>query len=440
MKSIAWRGVGKEVKVVAKRARLARQMEQMKTGDLDARVELVQALIPIGLKAVGDLLQEEVEYLAGNRYQHGKENRRWGNQGGSVYLADQRVPINVPRVRNKTEDREVGLETYRKLQAPQAADQQVFLKLLNGLSTHRYRESAALAPEVFGISASNLSLKFRRWSAAHLKRLMSRSLEGYDLVAMFIDGKAFAKDGLVIALGVTLTGEKVILGMEQMNAENSKSVGQFLDKLKERGLRYQEGLLVIVDGSKGIIKAVREKFAGYALFQSCQQHKKENVVSYLSLDQQKIWRIRLAQAYNAATYQEAAAMFRRMHQELSVMNPSAASSLQEGLEETLTILRLDVPGLRRSFHSTNCIESLMSQLGQYTDKVDRWRNGRHIQEWAASGLLRLEPRLRKIMGWKYLPLLRKRLRQELHLGAESAPVVRQEFCQEVSQELVAVGA
>ena len=114
MKSIAWRGVGKEVKVVAKRARLARQMEQMKTGDLDARVELVQALIPIGLKAVGDLLQEEVEYLAGNRYERGKENRRWGNQGGSVYLADQRVPINVPRVRNKTEDREVGLETYRK--------------------------------------------------------------------------------------------------------------------------------------------------------------------------------------------------------------------------------------------------------------------------------------------------------------------------------------
>jgi len=283
MKSIAWRGVGKEVKVVAKRARLARQMEQMKTGDLDARVELVQALIPIGLKAVGDLLQEEVEYLAGNRYQHGKENRRWGNQGGSVYLADQRVPINVPRVRNKTEDREVGLETYRKLQAPQAADQQVFLKLLNGLSTHRYRESAALAPEVFGISASNLSLKFRRWSTAHLKRLLTRRLEGYDLVAMFIDGKAFAKDGLVIALGVTLTGEKVILGMEQMNAENSKSVGQFLDKLKERGLRYQEGLLVIVDGSKGIIKAVREKFAGYALLQRCQQHKKENVVSYLSL-------------------------------------------------------------------------------------------------------------------------------------------------------------
>ena len=123
VKSIAQRGTGKEVKVVTKRARLAMQMEQLGIGDLNTRVELVQALIPIGLKAVGDLLQEEVGRLAGNRYQHGKENRRWGNQGGSVYLLDQRVPINVPRVRSKTEDREVGLETYRKLQAPQKADQ-----------------------------------------------------------------------------------------------------------------------------------------------------------------------------------------------------------------------------------------------------------------------------------------------------------------------------
>ena len=310
MGSIARRGIGREVKVVVKRARLAKQMEQAGMGDMETRVELVQLLIPIGLKAVGYLLQEEVGRWAGMRYERGKEKQRWGSQGGSVYLGEQKVPISVPRVRDKGENREVCLETYRRFQQPHADEEQVFLKVLNGLSTHRYQESARLAPEVFGISASSVSRKFRRWSAAYLKRLMTRRLEGYDVVAMFIDGKAFAKDGLVIALGVTLSGEKVILGMEQMNAENSRSVGQFIDKLIARGLRYEEGLLVVVDGSKGIIKAVREKFAGYALLQRCQQHKKENVVSYLSPGQQKTWRIRLGQAYNAATYEEAATMFR----------------------------------------------------------------------------------------------------------------------------------
>jgi len=341
----------------------------------------------------------------------------------------------VPRVRNKRHKREVSLETYRKFQTPYAADEKVFLKLLNGISTHRYRETSELVPEVFGISASSVSRKFRRWSAAHLKRLMSRRLDGYDIVAVFIDGKAFARDGLVIALGITIDGGKVVLGIEQMNAENSRSVGQFIDKMIERGLNYENGLLVVVDGSKGIIKAVREKFAGYALIQRCQYHKKENVVSYLSPAQQKLWRIRLGQAYNADNYKEAQEGLSQLHKELSLINPSAAASLAEGKEETLTVLRLGLPQLRRSFVSTNCIESVMSQLGQYTDKVDRWRNGQHIQEWAASGLLRMEAGMRKVMGYRYLPMLREKLRQELNLEIKTEPIVQQE----IDENLVEVG-
>ena len=348
----------KSIKVVEKRERLAREMQQLEIGDIDSRIELVQALIPIGMKAVSDMLQEEVRQLAGEAYSHGKENQRWGRQGGSVYLSDQKVPIQVPRVRNKGQKREVALETYRKFQTPYAADEKVFLKLLNGISTHRYEESCELVPEVFGISPSSVSRKFRRWSEAHLKRLMGRRLDGYDIVSVFIDGKAFARDGLVIALGITIDGGKVVLGIEQMNAENSRSVGQFIDKLIERGLNYEKGLLVVVDGSKGIIKAVREKFIGYALIQRCQHHKKENVVSYLSPGQQKLWRIKLGQAYNAGSYKEAREGLSQLHKELSLINPSAAASLSEGLEETLTVLRLGLPQLRRSFVSTNCIESV----------------------------------------------------------------------------------
>jgi transposase-like protein len=337
------------------------------------------------------------------------------------------MPIAVPRVRNKPNNLEVPLETYHKFQVPHETDKQVFLKLLNGLSTHRYRECAALAPEVFGLSASSVSRRFRCWSACYLKRLMSRRLDRYDFVAVFIDGKAYASDGLVIALGVTLTGEKVVLGIEQMNTENSKSVGQFIEKLIDRGLRYEQGLLVIVDGSKGIIKAVKEKLARYALIQRCQQHKKENVVSYLAKERQKTWRIKMNQAYGTASYEQAVQTLGRLHKELAVINPSAAASLHEGLRETLTLHRLGLQDELYSLASTNGIESLLSNLGQYTDKVDRWRNGRHIQEWAATGLLQIEPRLRKVMGYRYLPLLRERLRRELNLEPKSEPVFEQEL-------------
>jgi len=427
MKKIAWESREIKRSVKEKREILKERMKAMEPADLDVKVDLIQALIPLGLRHVEDLLQDEVHRLAGDRGKHGKDNRRWGSQGGSVYLLDQKVPVDIPRVRNKGKNREIGLETYRKMQEPHGKDEQVFLRLLNGISTRRYRESAELAPEVFGLSASSMSRKFRRMSAGYLKQLMERRLDEYDFVALYIDGKAYAAEGLVIALGVTVEGEKVILGIEQMNAENSRSVGQFISKLIDRGMRYEQGLLAVVDGSKGIIKALKEKLAGYVLIQRCKQHKKENVVSYLPKGQQSLWRGRMEKAYGMESYGFAARELVRMYRELARTNPSAAASLREGLMETLTLHRMGLQNKLYSLGSTNGIESVMSHLGQYTDKVDRWRNGRHIQEWAASGLLRIEPRLKKLMGYKHLPELRACLQQRLNLGIKPEPVVEREL-------------
>ena len=173
---------------------------------------------------------------------------------------DQKVPLTVPRLRNKARNLEVPLEYYQKLQEPYQGDKQVFKKLINGLSTHKYRDSAELAPEVFGISASNMSRRFKTATAAKLKQLQERRLDGYDFIAIFVDGKRYADDGLVVAMGITLEGEKVFLGVEQMSTENSRAVEQFFEKLIARGLRYQDGLLFIVDGSKGITKAIGAVF------------------------------------------------------------------------------------------------------------------------------------------------------------------------------------
>jgi len=211
-------------KVTYRRKQLEEVLSLNEINDIDVKVSLIQALIPVGLEAVNKQLQQEFLMLVGRKHARGKENLRWGRQGGSVYLLDQKLPIMVPRVRNKLRNMEVPLESYQRLQEPYQGDEQLFRKLLNGLSTHKYRESAELVPEVFGISASNLSRRFKYASAAKLRQLQERRLDKYNFVAVFVDGKRYAQDGLMLALGITLEGRKVVLGIEQTATENHRPI------------------------------------------------------------------------------------------------------------------------------------------------------------------------------------------------------------------------
>jgi len=386
-----------KIKVVEKRKMTEDMLKKLEIDDIDVTVSLIQALIPYGLKAVEEKLRAEVKSLAGKRYNHGKENVRWGKQPGSVYLRDQKIPVMVPRVRNKALKEEVPLETYQKLQDPYLSDKQTMLKLLNGISMRRYRRSAELVPEVFGISPSNLSKRFKKTTGTMIRRLRTRSLSHYDFICVFIDGKRYADDGLLVALGITIEGEKVMLGVEQTHSENERATAEFLGGLIQRGLGFEKGLLFIVDGSKGLIKAIESRFQEYAFVQRCQQHKLENVTSYLNDSQKEVCKTRLKEAYKKTNYKEAKAALENLHRELINVNISAARSLKEGMEETLTLYHLGLaPELRRSLNSTNCIESVMSQLGQYTDKVDRWRNSYQLLRWTSAALLEIEPRLNPI--------------------------------------------
>lgn len=436
MESVAREKRKWKVKVVEKRKAVKEMMELFNNNDdkedLDLTVEFIQALIPLGLEAVGEKLKKEVTMLAGTRYKRDdKKAYRWGSQDGSVYLYDQKIPVRVPRLRDKYLNEELPLETYQKLQKPLRGDRQTLLKLLNGISTHKYKECSELIPEVFGLSPSNLSRRFKKTTAAALTKLQTKRLDDYDFVAIFIDGKRYHKDNIMITMGVTADGRKVIIGIDQTNTENSRSISQMIDKMITRGLKYDEGLLFIVDGSKGLIKAIRDKFREYAFIQRCRWHKRENVISYLNDDQAELCKRELQKAYSKTTYREAKAALMTLHNELTSVNMSAAESLMEGLEETLTIHRLGLfTELGRSFTSTNCIESIMSQVGQYTDKVDRWRDSGHIHRWVAASLLEIEPRLNKINGWRYLKLLRLKMREEIKKGQPDAVE---------KEDLVAVG-
>lgn len=414
MKRITQRSRKWKKKVSGRRQGVKTMQRIKEIDDLDIRIGLIQALIPAGLEKISEELQQEVEGLAGKKGKHGKANTRYGRQWGSVYLSDQKVPVEVPRVRNKTRNQEVPLESYHKMQQPYQADELVFKKLLNGLTMRKYSESAAIVPEVFGLSPSNMSKRFKEATSAKLRQLAERSLNKYDLTAMFIDGKRFSEDGIVIAVGVTIEGEKVILGLAQMNTENHRAVESFFENLIQRGLRFEEGLLFTVDGSKGIIKAIKRKFKGYALIQRCLWHKRENVTSHLSKSRKITWRRKLQDAYAETTYQEAQRRLNNLVEELNEINPSASGSLKEGLSDTLTLHRLGLNQiLRRSFSTTNCIESIMAQVEQYTQRVDRWRGNTHIQRWVASGLLEVEPRLKRVYGWRHFDSLRYKIKQEL---------------------------
>lgn len=393
--------------------------EQDPTIQLNAKLVLIRELIPIALEHVKEVLQEEVDQLAGPRYSHNKEDKhcqRWGSQRGSVYLAEQKVPIQVPRVRDTERGQEVPLQNYQALQVPEEGDERVFLKILDGLSCRKYHRTARLVPQAFGLSRSTISRRFIRTSAKKLHDLLHRRLDDHEFVTLVLDGKTLRKAQMIIALGITITGEKMILGFVESATENARVAGEFVQHLIDRGLRYQQGLLAVIDGSKALRKAIAEKLGDYAAVQRCQWHKRENVVAYLPTSQQAGWRRKLQQAYEQPSYEKAKQELLRLRHELNQINQSAAASLDEGLEETLTLHRLGLfKELGMSLKTTNSLESINSQVGRMTAKVSHWRNSEQRQRWVASALLEIEPSLKRIRGYRHLPQLQKALQRELKI-------------------------
>lgn len=387
--------------------------------DVDVRLSLIEALIPIGLMKVEEELQAEVKRLCGARYKRGSSYDRYGYNPGSVVLGEQRVGIRRPRVREQQNGKEVKLSTYSRLQTTKHTDEGVLRRVLAGISCGQYERAAGAVSGAFGLSSSSISRKFIRASAKKLKELQERDLSGHDFTALWIDGKRFSEDGLIVAVGLTMDGNKIVLGLVESATENSRVVGAFLQHLMERGLNVGNGILAIVDGSKGLNKAVKDVFKGHSVIQRCQWHKRENVVSYMSKGEQPWLRKRLQHAYERPTYEEAKRELNKIHTELVDRNQSAAASLEEGLEETLTLHRLGLFGrLGKSLKTSNCIESIMSQVDRCCRRVGRWHHSSQRQRWMASALMDIEPRLNRIQGYKHLPKLREALQKELGINQQ----------------------
>jgi len=391
--------------------------------DVDSKVEMIRALVPLGLMHIQEMLDAEVVELAGIRHARKESSlggRRHGSNPGTVRLAGQRVPIRVPRVRSVT-GKEIPLQSYEAARGHGEVNDMLLKRVLYGVSCRNYEAAAESVPGAIGLSSSTVSRRFIQASAATLRAFQERDLSGEDVVALFLDGKTFADATMVIALGITMSGEKRFLGFVETDTENAKVLSLFLRSLVERGLDASRGLLVILDGGKGLRSAVKKVFRDRALVQRCQWHKRENVVSYLAKIEQTEWRRRLQRAYSRPVFSEALAALKELHAELKDRNQSAAGSMAEGLEETLTLHRLGVYAiLGRSFKTTNCIESVNALVEERCAKVDHWKTSSQRHRWLATALVDIEPRLRKVKGYRHLPKLRDALQRELNITLETS--------------------
>lgn len=386
---------------------------------MDVKMAMLEHYMEICRMVANSYMEQEVQQYAGERYSRNSgQYGRWGYNPGSVGIGSQRMRVDVPRVYDKQGKKNVPLESYQKLREVPEADEQMVRSVLHGISMRDYGKVVNKVKDGFGLSSSRLSRKFVEQTGQALKAFEARRLDEHEILAIFIDGKQLADQQMVIALGVTSQGKKIPLGVVQVASENSESIGLFLEELIERGLNIKNGLLFIIDGAKGIRKAIVNVFGKQAVIQRCQWHKRENIVSYLNPMQQKHYRKKIQTAYCSPDYQIAKGKLMNIKKELQSINRKAAASLEEGLEETLTIQRMYLyDELGRSFTTTNCIESVNSQLEKYIRKVKRWSSGQRYR-WVVSGLIEIEPRLRKVRGYKHLHLLKEKIM--LHINPNLA--------------------
>jgi putative transposase len=364
-----------------------------------------------GLQMMSLLMEEEVRQLAGERSQPQPERtaNRWGKELGYCVVMGQKVPIERPRVRT-TDDREVRLGSYEMFHRGEPLTETVWEKLMLGLSTRKYGQAVRQFTDAYGLEKSAVSEHFIEASRAKLKEIMERRLDKLRLCALLIDATPFEGQHMVVALGIGQDGRKTILGIRQGATENATVVGELLGDLMNRGLDFSQPRLYVLDGSKALHAAVKKYAGESAPIQRCQVHKRRNVLDHLTDEQKPAVARKLNAAYALEDYAAASEALNGLHRELMHLNPSAARSLGEGLEETLTVHRLHVPQqLRLTLASTNVIESAFAIVERVCLNVKRWHSGDQRERWVGSGLLVAEKQFRRIKGFKQLPVLLREL-------------------------------
>jgi putative transposase len=392
-----------------------------------AREGLLALAVGTGLQVMYAMMDADVAALAGPRGKHQPDRVavRHGSEGGSVTLGGRRVAVRRPRVRAADGSGEVAVPSYELFSGTEVLGRMAVERMLAGLSTRRYRHGLepvgeTVAAEAAATSRSAVSRRFVAATEHALAELMGADLSVVDLVVLMVDGVHFAEHTCVVALGIGIDGTKHPLALVEGSTENATLVTDLLVGLRERGLDVTRPILAVLDGSKALSRAVRDVF-DKPVIQRCQQHKIRNVRDRLPDKLRALVERRMREAYHADSALTAEAKLTALAAELDKTHPGAAASLREGLAETLSILRLNVPPtLARTLRSTNPIESMISICRDHSTNVKRWRDGQMALRWCAAGMVEATKQFRRVNGHLHLPKLRAAL--ERHVRETVTPV------------------
>lgn len=367
------------------------------------RDNLREFVISAGTAALAGVLEEERTRLVGARYAHlpDRRARRAGSAPGELVMGGRRVQVRRPRART-LDGQEMQLPSWTTFGAEDPLHERAVEQMLVGVSTRRYARSLEPLPADLperGISRSAVSRRFVAATERQMAEWLGRDLGALELGVLMIDGVHIDEHVMLVALGIDADGNKHVLGVREGATENAAACTALLADLRDRGLPTDRAVLVVIDGGKALAKAVRSVFGDRAIVQRCQAHKTRNVVDQLPDDMKPSVRQALREAYAASDGDRAHTMLTNLVRRLRDKHPGAASSLEEGLAETISVKRLRLPKkLERQLSTTNAIENLMGSVRRLSRRVKRWRGGKMILRWTVTAVSDAATRFRKITG------------------------------------------
>jgi putative transposase len=362
---------------------------------------------------MNSIIESEVETLAGSRHERTGAHR-WSSASGYVVAGGTKVKVQRPRLRGKTTKKEIEITSYKKFQDDGPWRHSVMERMIAGVSSRNYEKTVDEFADSYGVSKSTICRKTIQSSAEKLKELMERSLTHLDISVLAIDGVHIGDTVQIVAIGIDSTGKKHVLGFRQGATENATVALELIQEITARGIDTTKPMLVLIDGSKALHSALTKFFGTHVLFQRCQLHKLRNVCEHLPKKYQAEYSRKLKTAYSMKTYEDAKDALSKIVKELDRLNESAANSLREGLEETLTVHRLGLPDiLRKSLSNTNIIESAFSVGRTVMRNVKRWTTNDQVHRYLGTSLLEAEKHFRRVRGHRSMSVLTAALEQEV---------------------------
>jgi transposase-like protein len=387
-----------------------------------SRLAIDELIDVLGRASIEAVLQLSAMSVAGEKHQGRKGGPiGWhGTQPGTVKLSERKVRVRKPRLRRKGqgEGAEVEIPAYEAINASGRMSERILEILMHNVSTRSYRHVIPEMAETVGVNKSSVSRQFIEQSAKELERLRERRFDDIELLIIYLDGLVFSEHHVICAVGVDVDGKKHVLGLVEGASENGASATSLLEDLVERGVDPSRKYLFVIDGSKALRSGIRKVFGPKSPVQRCRIHKVKNVCDKLPDELALQVRSVMKAAYRLP-WKEGISRLKQQAAWLEVHYPGAAASLLEGLEETFTINRLELPAsLRRCLASTNIIESPYSGVRMRTRRVSRWKNGSMVLRWVASAFLAAEQSFRRIQGYRDLWMLKARLAGDITLEAK----------------------